>query len=221
MEEIKIIERYVAGLTLLQEAHGYSHVDRVRRWGLLIAGKEGYQETKRVEAAALLHDIGLSKQGDRRNHGDVSAEMAESFLKQNNLFPPDAINEICLAIRLHNRKLPRANLLSAILMDADILDLLGPIGLLRSAVSEGGHLPEYDVQNFRTDAWKAKNDFFDQRYAKSEKITNNMIEQLNFQASCYDNLTLSASKKLAKPYAAYLYRFIADLESQLKTIIDL
>ena len=56
---IQQIEIYVKGLKIKEASHGFKHVKRVRNWALLIAKKEGYKDLEMVEAAALLHDIGL------------------------------------------------------------------------------------------------------------------------------------------------------------------
>ena len=136
MDKIKIIEEYVKSITLLQAGHDFEHTNRVRNWALKIARKENYPQTDVVAAAALLHDIGLSQKGDRRDHGLRSAEMAKEFLNKNNLFKDDEIADIFEAISTHNKKFVGKNQLSAILKDADILDLLGPIGVIRAIRAE-------------------------------------------------------------------------------------
>ena len=45
----------------LRIAHDFKHVDRVRGWALHIASAEAIQDLGLVEAAALLHDIGLTR----------------------------------------------------------------------------------------------------------------------------------------------------------------
>ncbi len=46
-------------------AHDWKHIDRVRRWALRIAQQEGFDNLEMVEAAALLHDIGLASVTER------------------------------------------------------------------------------------------------------------------------------------------------------------
>lgn len=43
-------------------------------------------DTALVEAAALLHDIGLAFVDDRKQHAGVGAELASSFLREHELF---------------------------------------------------------------------------------------------------------------------------------------
>ena len=60
----------------LKLAHDYKHVDRVRGWAVQIAQGEGYDDIDRVQAAALLHDVGLAHTDRRSNHAQVGAEVA-------------------------------------------------------------------------------------------------------------------------------------------------
>jgi putative nucleotidyltransferase with HDIG domain len=70
----------------LRLAHGFKHVDRVRRHALVIARAEGVAGIEVVEAAALLHDIGLAYVEERSQHAEVGAELAAGFLREHALF---------------------------------------------------------------------------------------------------------------------------------------
>ena len=84
-DQIQEIENYVVRTMGkvenpdLRIAHDFKHVDRVRRWALHIARDEGYADLALVEAAALLHDIGLAHVTERSDHGGVGAEGNFSF----------------------------------------------------------------------------------------------------------------------------------------------
>ena len=218
MNTITKIEDYVKSLTV-QSGHGFGHIDRVRRWIRVITTKEGFRDIELAEAAALLHDIGLSQEGDRRNHGEVSAGMAREFLTQNHLFDKDKIDDLCLAIKFHNKKAKGKIQLCWLLKDADILDLLGPIGIIRACLAYPG-MPEFDLKNIKSLAWKADNNFFDPRFKAGDKIANSIVELINFQASCYENMTHKSAKEIAKPLIKEMYDFILDLEKQTKPIIN-
>ena len=56
-------------------AHGWPHVDRVRRLARAIAPPEGV-EPWLAECAALLHDVGRAVPGPESEHGRRSAELA-------------------------------------------------------------------------------------------------------------------------------------------------
>ena len=57
----------------LRIGHDIKHVERVRHNALTIARAEGFADLDLVEAAALLHDIGLAHVETRERHGPVGA----------------------------------------------------------------------------------------------------------------------------------------------------
>src|SRR6266496_555381 len=101
LNHIQLIEEYAKSLMVGEVAHDYKHVDRVRHWALKIAQQEQYPHLDWVEAAALLHDIGLASDG-RKHHAEVGVALATEFLREHNLFDELAIHEITNAIRFHN-----------------------------------------------------------------------------------------------------------------------
>jgi len=105
----------------------FEHTMRVYSWAMRIAQKEkGDRDI--VAIAAIFHDVGKTVRKDL-THGQVSAEICEKYLKQND-YPEDKINRILQCIRIHsfktNRKIP-LTLEDKILMDADMLDECGAI----------------------------------------------------------------------------------------------
>lgn len=132
-------------------AHDWKHVDRVRGWALRIAMGERIQDLEPVEAAALLHDIGLTRVQveDRGQHGQVGAEMASLFLRDGQLFPEEEIDLIVDAIRWHNAARGGGRL-GEILRDADKLDALGAVGLMRAFTSKHAE-PEYAPPDVKGD----------------------------------------------------------------------
>ena len=104
MNGIKTVEAYVRSTMTGVAAHDFKHVDRVRHWALRIAREEGFEDLEIVEVAALLHDIGLSsvdEEKERDKHGQVGAEIAVRFLKNNLDLTEDQIEQITSAIRHH------------------------------------------------------------------------------------------------------------------------
>jgi HD superfamily phosphodiesterase len=152
-EGIQQIEAYARSM-MGEIAHNYQYADRVRRWALCIARQESYPHLDRLEAAALLHDIGLIH--DRQSHAQIGAELATTFLRRNQLFPEHAITEIAEAIRDHNSLEKRGPL-----RDADILD------------------------------------------------------QINFQISCYENLRTTTARQLGRPLKVFMEQFLIELEAQI------
>lgn len=187
-------------------AHGYLHAHRVRVHALAIAQGEGYPHQAWVEAAALLHDIGLKHVAVRREHGAKGAEMAALFLSRHGLFNDDAIVEIAHAIRLHDSVKKDASPLLAIVRDADMLDLFGALGVVR-ATQTRADAPEYDVADFPASTWGDTSTDFDARFASGLGTGPTVLDQIAFHLSCAANLNTATARRMAEPRLAWMRRF--------------
>jgi uncharacterized protein len=188
-------------------AHDYKHVDRVRRHALWIAEQEGYPHRDRVQAVALLHDIALGKVENRREHGKVGADMAAAFLREKALFDEAAIEEIANAIRWHDSVKQDDSPLLAILRDADMLEIFGAVGLLRGITSRAT-MPDYDADNIRGETWGFSARDFDPYFADGRGIGPTLIDHINWQMSCLDNLNTESAKRLARPLVFFMGVFV-------------
>ena len=126
--------------TSQQRAHGWPHTDRVRRCIRILADAEGVDPFL-AELAALLHDVGRTQPGPEQEHGARSAAIAEAILGDLSLRDEDR-EAVLHAIRWHNSTRADTALLR-ILRDADMLDGLGAMGIIRAFMSKS-HLPPYD-----------------------------------------------------------------------------
>jgi putative nucleotidyltransferase with HDIG domain len=198
----------------LKLAHDFKHVDRVRGWALQIAQSEGFPDLELVEAAALLHDIGLVYVERRSQHAHVGAEIAAGFLQENNLFTAPEITAIAEAIRCHS-SLSGGGQLGEILRDADILDLFGAVGLMRAFTSKYAK-PEYDPHNVKGETWGMTSDDFTHRFASGLGIGGYIVDQINFQLSCYENLRTETAKRIAKPFVVFIKTYLLQLESEIR-----
>ena len=114
--------------------HGFDHIQRVYLMAERLAKAEG-ADLEIVSAAALLHDIeGSHPAGDERhNHHQQSADIAAEILREEG-WPPERIAAVQHCIRAHryrdNRE-PPATLEAKVIFDADKLDVLGAIGVVR------------------------------------------------------------------------------------------
>ena len=197
-------------------AHDYKHVDRVRRNALYIAQHEGYTNLDCVQAAALMHDVALAHMDDRRNHGKVGAEMAEQFMEEHQLFTSDEISEITHAIHWHDSVKQDDSLLLAILRDADMLEIFGAVGLMRGMMF-GSTLPEdYDPANIRGETWSMTARDFDARFAEGKRTGPTLVDHLNFQISCYDNLNTETAKQLALPLIDFMRSYVNQLVREIE-----
>lgn len=134
---VSIVKDYAFKNSEKNDIHGFSHVERVFNLCLQL-GKELGADLFLLQIAAFLHDIGRKKEkGDalKRNHADISAEMALEFLKSKDFDLSEVeIESIIHCIRSHsfsNNSKPKT-LEAKILSDADKLDALGAIGLYRT-----------------------------------------------------------------------------------------
>lgn len=227
MDIIKAVEDYVRRAMTGVVAHDFKHVDRVRRWALQIAKEEGFEDLEMVEIAALLHDIGLpqvDEDSERSRHGSLGAEIAESFLKENTTIAEEQIEQITLAIRHHCsppslvadllRTIGEKGRLIAIIRDADTMDAIGAVGLMRAFTSKAAK-PEYDPENFKGDTWGLSGIEFDERFAQGLGIGETIIDQINFQISYYDNLNTGTARRLAKPLVDFMKEYVVQLKHEI------
>ncbi|MEZ5715840.1 MAG: HD domain-containing protein [Paracoccaceae bacterium] len=129
-------------------AHDLAHLDRVWENARRIAADEPLCDTRALMAAAYLHDLVNLPKGapDRAQASQLSARRAAGLLPSLGL-SPDRIATTCHAIEAHSfsanitPETPEAR----ILRDADRLDALGAVGMMRwFAVSGGLNRPLYD-----------------------------------------------------------------------------
>ncbi len=194
-------------------AHEMSHVRRVYAHALRLAQAEGYPHQDRVAAAALLHDIGLPVVDKRGDHPRVGAELAGQFLQENGLFAPAEIAEICEAIVYHGR-LDGTTPLIHILCDADRLDVLGTVGLMRAFTSKA-HLPVYLPEHPRGETWGFTADDFTERFQAGLGMGPTILDQINFQISCYENLSTETAKEWGRPLRDTMRQFVSQFAEEV------
>jgi uncharacterized protein len=179
-------------------AHGWLHTDRVRRNALLLARAEGV-DLALAELAALLHDVGRTQPGPEDEHGARSAAMAAPLLAELPL-TDDEREEILHAVRWHNS--PRGDTaLLLVLRDADMLDGLGAIGLMRAFMSKG-HLPPYDPDTP-----------FDEGNARRPAIY--VSDQVFNQTSFYDRLNTGTARQMAAERTTFMRAFVAQMRQEI------
>ncbi|MBN2311595.1 MAG: HD domain-containing protein [Candidatus Hydrogenedentes bacterium] len=211
---IERIEAYARRFMSAEPGHDFAHVSRVRHWALRIARAEGYPDLAAVEAAALLHDIGLASAEDRATHGARGADMARRFLLDEALFPADTVDAICHAIRYHCTNREGSGPLLGILRDADMMDMFGAIGVLR-CIQFAGDKPGFDPANPKGPLWNMTAAGFDARIDRALGTGDTIVDVLNFHISCYDNLATDTARRLARPGVDFIRRFILELEADV------
>lgn len=126
-------------------AHGWEHVSRVYVLALHIAEREGADRFI-VGAAALLHDLGRADPIEEQplggasasapHHADLSVTLARSLLAAHRV-PLETQQAIAHVIEAHSfsRGIEPRTLEARVVRDADRLDSLGAIGVLRWAIT--------------------------------------------------------------------------------------
>ena len=164
-------------------AHGWEHVQRVYRLALHIAQQEGADRFI-VGVAALLHDLGRLTHDETRHHADLSVIHARDLLTRHQV-PPDKQEAILHAIDAHSfsKGLQPRTLEARIVRDADRLDSLGAIGVLRWAIT-GTQRGTPETRSYHPDdpfaEWHPLDDrryMLDHFYSKLLKLSDTMSTQ--------------------------------------------
>lgn len=194
-EIIKRVEDFAQKSSAKDDIHGFPHVKRVRSMCMKL-GKKLNANLEILEIASLLHDVGrIIERTDtkNRNHAELSAVMAEDFLRNLEIILDEEVLENILhCIRAHsfsNNILPRS-LEAKILSDSDKLDALGAIGIYRTV--------GFTVKNSGT--------LKDVIRHLEEKI-------LTLKSLMY----LDISKKIAEKRDALVHQFYYTLKKELST----
>jgi uncharacterized protein len=116
-------------------AHGWEHVDRVYRLAQYLATQEE-ADSFIIGMAALMHDLGRTNTQHNGHHADLSVEMARELLQcyQVSSEKQEAILHAIIAHSFSRGIEPRT-LEARVVRDADRLDGLGAIGVMRWAVT--------------------------------------------------------------------------------------
>ena len=128
----------------------FEHTMRVYRWAIKLQSKLG-GDLDIIVLAALLHDIGWD---EVRPHGEVGAEIAVDYLDSLGV-DPEKIAKIGEIIMMHSDKDTEAELSleCRIVMDADLLDEVGAVGVLWDAMATA----QEDEASYKRAYYRIKN----------------------------------------------------------------
>lgn len=209
------VEEYVKdSMRGLAHHHGFSHIDRVRNWAIQIARGEGFIDIEIVEIAALLHDIGLPHVKERSRHGKAGSEIAARFLRENNLLAEEKIKAISEAIEFHSTIEKGRGKLLDILRDADKIDALGAVGIMRAFTSHP-EWPDYAPDDIKGSLWGKTGSKYKGVYLEVHEGKNTIIDQINLQIHYFDNMATATARKIARPFVAYMKNYVLQLEKEI------
>lgn len=202
-EIVRKTEAYIklSSEKLPYNTHHLDHIYRVRKNCLNIAQKVKCN-TLILEISALLHDIGRFYELDKDNHELISSELARKFLIKHGL--TQAVTEkICYAIESHRfrRQITPETIEAKILQDADKIDALGAIGIIR-VIAHPTKQMLYDLNNPKT-SFDDRNDNFriNHFYNKILKLPQLLHTQ--------------PAKKMAQARIKFLKQFLDQLKSEI------
>jgi len=181
-----------------ETAHGWLHIDRVRRNILALTRAEG-MDPFLAELAALLHDVGRTQPGPESEHGARSEALIAPFLAELPLAEEER-EAIRFAVRWHNSGRADSQLL-CILRDADMLDGMGAIGIMRAFMSRS-HLPPYDA---------------DAPFEMGGKRGPALYcsDQLDGQMAWYDWLNTETARQMADDRIALMRAFVVQARNEI------
>lgn len=186
-------------------AHDLAHLLRVALWTIQLAGPE--VDENECVAAALLHDlVNVPKNHpDRAKASEFSAQAAAPLLQKAG-FGADSVVRICDAIRDHSfsRGATPSSQLGKALQDADRLEAVGAIGLMR-VFSTGARMGAryFDPE----DPWAKDRPLDDKAYSVDHFFT----KLLRLTPSFHTEL----GKKEAARRTAVLQSFLTDLGAEI------
>lgn len=198
------VERMLEGR---DPAHDFHHIMRVYKNAKLIGRREG-ANMEVLLLAVLLHDIVVYSKGSAKSSrsSDDSADLAENIL-QSCGYSQYKINRISYCIRSHSysKRLVPASLEGRILQDADRLDALGAIGIVRT-FSVGGS----EKRTF----YKADDPFC----RSSRELDDRQWTLDHFQTKLLklkDLMHTRTAKKIAQERTRFMMLFIRQLQKEI------
>ena len=188
-------------------AHGWEHVQRVYRLALHIAQQEGADRFI-VGVAALLHDLGRLTGDETRHHADLSVIHARELLTRHQV-PPDKQEAILHAIDAHSfsKGLQPRTLEARIVRDADRLDSLGAIGILRWAIT-GTKRGTPETRSYHPDDPFAERHPLDDRRYMLDHFYSKLLK-------LSDTMSTQTGRKLAERRTRFMRTYLDEFRDEL------
>ena len=199
-------------------AHDKNHVERVVRTAIEI-GKRENADLDVIELAAILHDISEYKEYHSKieafRHEVQGAIEAMRILKKLGM-ASNTIEAVAHCIEAHRKRAsvePRT-IEAKCLFDADKLDAIGAIGIIRSAFISFDHGQEFYKEE-DIDAYRRRNIRPDGRITDPSLHSSNLEYELSLKA-IPNRMYTKTGKRLAKDRAAFMDEFYDRIGKELK-----
>ncbi len=194
--------------SIVDLAHGWEHIHRVYTLALHIAQQE-HANSFIVGMAALMHDLGrAAEHASNTHHADLSAAMASEIMHKYGI-PTQQQEAILHAILAHSfsKGIEPHTLEARVVRDADRLDALGAIGIIRWAVVGVMRASEHTLSYHPGDPFAEQHELDDKRYlldhfyCKLFKLTETM--------------TTATGMVLAEQRVAFMRAFLDQLRQEI------
>ena len=181
--------------------HDIKHALRTAGFAKKIAEAEGY-DVMEAEIAGLLHDVGRTTQKDHMGHAQAGVPVAKELLDKYTNFSDEAKQRILSAIKHHSDLTSEGNL-AHILQDADKLDGIGAVGIMRAYIVCHA-LTDYDPNNIIPDEIG--------EYGKPVTIH----QQIQFQAEWYNMLYTKTAKEIGKSKHEFMQTYLSQIKKEIE-----
>lgn len=191
--------------TSTDPAHNWNHILRVTNLAFKIAKAEG-MDGELAQAAALCHDlINVPKNDPRRSQASSLSAKEALPLLINSGFSPEECEVIQLAIVQHSfsKGITPTHPVACAVQDADRLDALGAIGILRCAsVSTHFGSDYFDPEDFE---------------AKHRELDDQKFMVDHYQTKLFklqNTMTTETGRKIAGERTEFMKQFLKVLQSE-------
>ncbi len=200
--------------------HGRNHIERVLRMAKEI-GKQENANLEIIELAAILHDIFENREA-HSNIGGFRHEIEGSNEARRILTKVGAaestINGVCHCIESHRKRsgiIEPQTIEAKCLFDADKLDCIGAIGIIRSTFVSFDHQQEFYREEKDLEAYKHRNLRRDGTIIDYAQHSSNLEYELSLK-DVAKRMYTETGKKLANERSAFMDEFYSRLREELQ-----
>lgn len=175
---IQEIETFIRDKHRHTEGHDYSHVLEVLRYSLMIAERIPDPVNPFIlVCGALFHDIGRTYDEEGGLHGFIGGAITDMYLKSTWLKEEDVCKIVRIVVRhTETSKIPPESVEERIVYDADGLDRLGLMGMIRGIMGKHGNIKDTLENRSKKRLGDYKRLYFDCSREIGEELYNETIE---------------------------------------------
>ena len=203
-------------------AHGRSHIERVTRAAIEIGTQEG-ADLDIIELAAILPDIFEHRETHSNieglKHEVHGAQEARRILTSLGI-PSEVTERVCHCIEAHRKRTgPEPRTIEAkCLFDADKLDCIGAIGVIRAAFVSFDHGQEFYKEEKDIEGYKRKNIRPDGTIIDFSKHSSNLEYELSLKQVA-SRVYTQTGRRLAVERAAFMDEFFERVGKEIKGVL--